>query len=62
MYVDHSASSPTSSNAIVPWSVGLIIGIVAGAVAIIMIWIGQILICRKKKSNSMKDESQEISW
>ena len=62
MYVDHSASSSTSSSAIVPWSVGLTIGTVAGVVAIMMIWIGQILICRKKKSSSMKDECQEISW
>ena len=45
-----AGSSATSSP--VPWVVGLVIGIVIGAVVITIVWIGQVIVCRKIRNHS----------
>ena len=45
-----AGSSATSSP--VPWVVGLVIGIVIGAMVIMIVWIGQVIVCRKIRNHS----------
>ena len=55
---------PVESSAMsspVPWIVGLLIGIVTGATIIITVWVGQVLLCRKRRTYSANHETIELS-